>query len=507
MGSTFSEPVVPNLRQNYVGVALRSPDKVRLINAPHEVSSGFGKLIPGLASYKDEYGIHKYKCDGMPFTLGSSKESSTNGKIFCINLFEEMHRLGYDPVVSSDMVRHTDNCVLFFHKALIERPKAAVVCLAPGQADKLILVRAPPLFINTVKQAIQESWRKGIQRENEYDCNGEKLYEIKLCGVPWHDHAGEDNVLCRRMMLQILGRLGSIHYRLITGANIKGGTDSLFFVYDESYYTTPNELCFVSMNKNDRIRLINCVQLKPTIEKTITDHYSPPQRQEDKYGSWEFKLNGYPWCCSGDEAILSRRLISRISESMLRSGWALSTAIDISRSLDDKSVLLYCKCAPQPNARFACVALSDIDKIRLLDFSADDQQKIRDALFNGYMPGFESEYQRDEGVCYQIRLNGCPWTSEATWNIHARAAMISVLHTAGNLGWRLVASADVSSKYHRQDNGPDYPEDVHSWYFVYWPSGQANDEPPPPSYWSLPSAPPDDNISPPPSYNFATGNF
>ena len=116
-----------------------------------------------------------------------------------------MHKLGYDPVDSSDMVRHTDQSTLFFHKTNIERPKASVTCLAPGQADKLIFVGANPLFINTVKQAIEESWRKGIQRENEYHVNGEDLYEIKLFGVPWHDYAGEDNVLCRRMMINILG--------------------------------------------------------------------------------------------------------------------------------------------------------------------------------------------------------------------------------------------------------------------------------------------------------------
>ena len=44
-----------------------------------------------------------------------------------------------------------------------------------------------------------------------------------------------------------------------------------------------------------------------------------------------------------------------------------------------------------------------------------------------------------------------------------------MLKKANSLGWRLVASADVSAKYVRQDNGPDYPIDVHSWYFVYWP--------------------------------------
>ena len=44
-----------------------------------------------------------------------------------------------------------------------------------------------------------------------------------------------------------------------------------------------------------------------------------------------------------------------------------------------------------------------------------------------------------------------------------------MLKKANSLGWQLVASADVSAKYVRQENGPDYPIDVHSWYLVYWP--------------------------------------
>ena len=46
---------------------------------------------------------------------------------------------------------------------------------------------------------------------------------------------------------------------------------------------------------------------------------------------------------------------------------------------------------------------------------------------------------------------------------------MNVLKKANSLGWRLVASADVSAKYVHRDKGPDYPIDVHSWYFVYWP--------------------------------------
>ena len=44
------------------------------------------------------------------------------------------------------------------------------------------------------------------------------------------------------------------------------------------------------------------------------------------------------------------------------------------------------------------------------------------------------------------------------------------MKVADGLGWKVVASADVSAKYVHPDHGSDYPIDVHSWYLVYWPS-------------------------------------
>merc|ERR1712018_415258 len=36
---------------------------------------------------------------------------------------------------------------------------------------------------------------------------------------------------------------------------------------------------------------------------------------------------------------------------------------------------------------------------------------------------------------------------------------------------------DASAKYVHQDNGPDYPIDVHAWFFKYTRDVQANNEP------------------------------
>jgi len=54
--------------------------------------------------------------------------------------------------------------------------------------------------------------------------------------------------------------------------------------------------------------------------------------------------------------------------------------------------------------------------------------------------------------------------------LHARSLLVHLFAAAVNLGFQIVASADVSSKYAPDSNGqPGYPLDVHSIYLVKMP--------------------------------------
>ena len=429
MGQTFSEPVVNDPSLGYVGVALRSPNKFRLIHAPPEVVHMTERVIgeinnKGGADYievskQDKYGTTGYSVgSGSCFQLNSGKTSATSGKLFTVLMFEEMYKLGYDPVVSSDLSRMYDQATWFFVKKTSERPPLRVACLAPGKSDTLVMLRANDRFKEVVRNSIVESWTLGIQHEKEIESCGETLTEIKLNGNPWIDYAGAENIQCRQILIQIFGQLGSINYKLLAGTNIKGGTDSYFFIQDPNYMIIPASLCMISFNKYDRLRLVNCVDMASPVRETISRHFGEIQREEEKYGSWEFKLSGNPWCCSGDQAIRSRQLISRISETILAHGWALTTAIDITRSLNDKSVLLYAR-AQNYTTNFACIALSDIHRVRLLDFSPSHTQQLREVLERVYLPGVKDQGQRDN-TCYEMDLNGPPWTQNSSFNLHAR---------------------------------------------------------------------------------------
>lgn len=57
--------------------------------------------------------------------------------------------------------------------------------------------------------------------------------------------------------------------------------------------------------------------------------------------------------------------------------------------------------------------------------------------------------------------------------IHARNMVCHLISALASRGWIAVTAADVSSKYVHKDNGPYYPIDVDSIFFLYDPSAVA----------------------------------
>ena len=51
-------------------------------------------------------------------------------------------------------------------------------------------------------------------------------------------------------------------------------------------------------------------------------------------------------------------------------------------------------------------------------------------------------------------------------NYYGKALAMHLLSTMNRFHYALYTSADVSSKYVHQKNAPDYPIDVHSWFFI-----------------------------------------
>ena len=71
----------------------------------------------------------------------------------------------------------------------------------------------------------------------------------------------------------------------------------------------------------------------------------------------------------------------------------------------------------------------------------------------------------------QWQIKGVPFSGNVNHGVDQRLIihqLTKILKHFHNLGWRLVASADISAKYHKSNN-QEYPLDTHSWFFLHDP--------------------------------------
>jgi len=141
--------------------------------------------------------------------------------------------------------------------------------------------------------------------------------------------------------------------------------------------------------------------------------------------------------------------------------------LDISRSLSDKSVLIFCKSHPYSSMIYSCISLSSHNRIRFLGMPDYLRSYLVNDVSTHYEPGIEQSHQRHDSqcTCYEINLNGAPWSSNTdsdTAALHARRMLLKFMESASACKWQVCASVDISSKYYSGENA-SYPLDVNSW--------------------------------------------
>jgi len=477
MGNDITLPVEMKPDLGMFCISLRPFHKIELIHAPPVVAACVRRVaneVNGLCEKgdsfetpsKDKLGVLQFSMSSWLFATGNGKEPATLGKLFCIRLLEELHKLGYDLQIGSDLTRARFAAgTLFFRKVSSERPTAKVVCVAPGKADTIVLLNHNEKVKSMVENAIKDAWPSGIQRQEEQQVLGHTVHDIKMNGNPWW--TSEANVDNNRIINMIVQNLSKINLRLVGGINIKGGTDSLFFIEDPG---SNAQFSSISLCQKNRLRLVDCKEESQYVRQAIANSGFRINDESEREHHAKMRLNGRPWHCIGAEAVQARQLVARISEAMLQRGWALTDAIDISRKQDDKSMLLFRRCVPT-TASFSCICLTSTDHLRLVNFSRGDQEVLKTCIMENYLPGVSKVDTSDKGEGNSVKFNlvGSPWSNHGA-GLHARSLLVHLFAAALNLGFQIVASADVSSKYAPDSNGqPGYPLDVHSIYLVKMP--------------------------------------
>ena len=430
-----------------------------------------------------------FKLRGYPFSKGTSSVAAASARQMMCQILQNLNNAGWELNITSDLSRIGDLTTFYFCRSQVPKQiQNPLLCVSLSSTDKLQLVNIPENMLAVIKDAVVKTWRRGIQSEGP----NENSYEIKLSGNPWFSQA-EESVQARLLLVMIISALAQQHWMFHATANIKSTSDSLFFKYDPD--SAGPQVCqhfVISLNNTDRLRLINAPQsMIPVVRQVITSVWTVMggiQKEQDYYGSWEFKLSGNPWWSVGNESVMARFLICKILEALQSQGWSVKTSVDISRKSQDKSILMFVSSQPK-SLPIMCLSFNDVDKIRLINAPQEFIGVCREILKAKWYKGIAVEEQmKTSCTAHEFKLHGNPWHGAGNQSQHIRSLLCYIIQAFKASGWRYLMSADVSAKYHKQgENGPTYSVDVNSLWFTYEPAQPTapftmSSMPAPPSY-------------------------
>ncbi|XP_057289349.1 uncharacterized protein LOC130612077 [Hydractinia symbiolongicarpus] len=497
MGSGCSSPLPDLPSNNFMAISLHAWDSFIVLYGGqpeldvirHSIvqfwSKGIQEEKPKFASPENPNAAtrcYKFKMNGYPFSLGD-KSSSIESRKMCANVLYGMYNLGWKLLVSSDLSQMQDLTTWFFQRQTLIPNTQIFFSIGISSFDKLQISNCPVHLHSVIKDVCLSCWTNGLREKNISD----STFEIKFEGNPWHYVNKAESIMARHMLKQIIQSLSARQWLLYGNSNLKSTADTLFFRHDP---TLQGEIEFlsVSLNRTDRLRFIHMPDgIVAGLEEVVRQiWYNGIQDIKDERPvCYELKLKGNPWWASGNEAITSRLLIVKLMEKLSSYGYFVITGLDITRKTNDKSLLLFQRGAPL-HTKFMCLSLNETDKIRLIN-APNDVNSVGREIISKWVLGVQEEKNVYGGVTYQAKLIGNPWSTISGDGIHGRALLLGLLNAFTSMGWRLVCSADVSAKYIHQDKGPDYPLDVHSWYFMFDESMQQQQ--PAPYGYQIPNEP------------------
>ena len=292
--------------------------------------------------------------------------------------------------------------------------------------------------------------------------------KLSLKGYSWAATGGLA-IAIRKMILQVIKVARSHKYELVTNLNIKGTTDSLLFQHKRSLLDNPEDMFIMSLNRNDRLRLIGAPSYIELMTEEIISHNWGEQGVGEYAGSFEVKLYGTPWWSDGEDTVKSRNVIALLLAKFKSLGWEVGATVDVSRKLQDKTVFIFRQCPPEEQD-FVVLSFHESDKIRFLSSSANTfllTDGVDRILDSANLTQNISFYWKAK----QWQVKGVPFSGNVNHGVDQRLMihhLTKIMKHFHSLGWRLVASADISAKYHKSNN-QEYPLDTHSWFFLQDP--------------------------------------
>ena len=470
--------------EDYCAIVCREPDRLRIVNAHDEVVEAVQTCLSlnqiEFSFYLKSKATCAFKLKNSPFSVAGCSENETiQLKRALAASIEKLQSLSWHIVINTDIGKMKTNSCIFLRKIVvfdqIKRNKLIrdgnIFTFSPSGVSSILLIDVPEHvekdLVDGVKSLCSVNNYKVI---SSIDDGAVVTSKVSLSGFTW-TASGAHAIALRRMILEVVKIARKHKFELVTNLNLKGTTDSLLFQHKASLLDGPEDMFLMSLNRNDRLRLICAPSYIVTAgEEMISQNWGVQACKQKEDDCYEFKLYGNPWWADGETAVKSRYLIAVIIAKFKSLGWEIGATVDVSRKLNDKSVFVFRQCPPEQQ-EFAVLSFHESDKLRFLS-STENTYLLTDGidriLAESDMTKSISYYWRAK----QWKLRGVPFSGNPTYGVDLRLIihhLTRILKHFHKHGWRLVASADISAKYEGNSSGNKYPLDTHSLFFLHDP--------------------------------------
>ncbi|KAF9916073.1 hypothetical protein FBU30_001553 [Linnemannia zychae] len=231
------------------------------------------------------------------------------------------------------------------------------------------------------------------------------------------------------------------------------------------HYLQSPRICCITLNEGDKIRLIGVPSslISPLREGIVFFWGKKIQREQEYFGSHEFKLTGNPWVGYGSDHVPARRLITKILRVMAAHGWNLLQSADVSKKPQDKDSLFFVSVDPTLMASVKtipvdmfCISFGSSDMLRVIDATPEVAASVRQAILTQWKYGVKKEETLPN--VKEFKLNNNPWYPDGEETVYSRMMLSQILANLLAMGYKLYTSTDISI-------GGGNGNDIESWVF------------------------------------------
>lgn len=321
------------------------------------------------------------------------------------------------------------------------------MCIAIRTADKLRIILGSDYEVSIIRQIIQETWPKGIQRET-YQLNG--VHEFKMKGYPFGAYtSSSDAIASRKMGERILQRLSRDGWKLQISTNLTRTTDltTWFFKKVPGASISSRPFLVVALSSFDSFMILNAPMDLHQLFKDAIERTWPNGIQKWTYENEVLliKLKGYPWSPDGEDTVHSRVILQTLISDLLQRQWKLYGNSNL-KSAANTFFFEYDENLPpgQPSPTQFTISFNSHDLLRVISAPESLISAVRDTIQRNWLRGIQKE-SRYAGS-WEFKLKGNPWWASGDEAVDSRFLVLKLMEALQAYGWSPVAGIDSSRK-------------------------------------------------------------